>query len=48
MDRITWSKFAIYTCEDGDLDTAPDLEFPFIRGPSSVPSTPTSTSRPRR
>jgi quercetin dioxygenase-like cupin family protein len=32
MDRIVWSKFGIYHCEDSDLDTAPDLEFPFIPG----------------
>lgn len=32
MDAITWGKFAIYNAVDADLDTAPDLEFPFAPG----------------
>jgi hypothetical protein len=32
MDRIVYSKFGIYHPKDGDLDEAPDLEFPFIAG----------------
>ncbi|HYC02170.1 MAG TPA: hypothetical protein VED40_02700 [Azospirillaceae bacterium] len=29
---IVWSKFGIYKVEDSDLETAPDLEFPFHPG----------------
>lgn len=32
MDRILYSKFAIYHSQDSDLDTAPDLEFPLVLG----------------
>jgi hypothetical protein len=32
VDRIVYSKFGIYHPRDSDLDTAPDLEFPFIKG----------------
>ena len=30
--HIPWGRFRIYHCEDCDLDTAPDLEFPFTPG----------------
>jgi hypothetical protein len=32
MDRIVYSKFGIYHPRDADLDGAPDLEFPFVKG----------------
>jgi hypothetical protein len=32
VDRIVYSKFGIYHPQDGDLDGAPDLEFPFVPG----------------
>jgi mannose-6-phosphate isomerase-like protein (cupin superfamily) len=30
--HINWGRFSIYHCNDADLDEAPDLEFPFIKG----------------
>jgi hypothetical protein len=32
MDRLVYGKFRIYHPNDGDLDNAPDYEFPFIKG----------------
>ena len=32
MDALKWGRFGIYRCEDGDLDNAPDMEFPFAAG----------------
>jgi quercetin dioxygenase-like cupin family protein len=32
MDEIKWGRFGIYRCIDSDLDTAPDMEFPFAKG----------------
>lgn len=32
MDKLVYGKFRIYHPQDGDLDSAPDLEFPFIKG----------------
>ncbi len=29
---LQWGKFAIYNCNDSDLDNAPDMEFPFAPG----------------
>ena len=32
MDKIVYSKFRIYHPQDSDLDSAPDLQFPFVEG----------------
>jgi hypothetical protein len=32
MDRITWGRFAHYVYNAADLETEPDLEFPFVPG----------------
>ena len=31
-ERIEWGKFALYNYDAGDLETEPDLEFPFVPG----------------
>ena len=32
MDKISWGRFAHYRYDAGDLETEPDLEFPFVSG----------------
>jgi mannose-6-phosphate isomerase-like protein (cupin superfamily) len=32
MERIQWGKFAVYRYDQTDLDSEPDMEFPFVPG----------------